>query len=116
MIVNPFFSPVVRIQSERGHRVITRGPYRWLRHPGYLAMLIAIPASAIGIGSLIALVPAAGFCLVILRRARREDQILTDNLPGYSEYMLRVRGSLLPRLRCGRKLHGTSKVLAQRVR
>ena len=48
MIVNPFFSPALRIQAERGHSVITRGPYRFLRHPGYLAMLIAIPASALG--------------------------------------------------------------------
>ncbi len=39
MVVNPFFSPVIRIQAERGHCVITRGPYRWLRHPGYIAVV-----------------------------------------------------------------------------
>jgi protein-S-isoprenylcysteine O-methyltransferase Ste14 len=49
MAVNPFFSPVVRIQSERGHHVVTKGPYRFVRHPGYLAMLIAMPTSAIAI-------------------------------------------------------------------
>jgi excisionase family DNA binding protein len=52
MIVNPFFSPVVRIQTERGHQVIAKGPYRLVRHPGYLAMLISVPSSALAIGSL----------------------------------------------------------------
>ena len=50
MIVNPFFSPVVRLQTERGHHVIAHGPYRFVRHPGYLAMLIALPTSALAIG------------------------------------------------------------------
>lgn len=96
MRVNPFFSPVIRIQAERGHCVITCGPYRWLRHPGYLGMLIAIPAGAIAIGSWLALIPAAGFCLVIVRRARMEDGFLKQHLPGYIDYTERVRGGLLP--------------------
>lgn len=98
MIVNPFFSPVTRIQTERGHHVITHGPYRWLRHPGYLAMTVAIPASALAIGSWLALIPAAGFCAVIVRRARVEDDFLKRNLPGYIDYTQRVRGGLLPRV------------------
>ena len=98
MIVNPFFSPALRIQAERGHSVITRGPYRFLRHPGYLAMLIAIPAAALAIGSWLALIPAAGFGLVIVRRARKEDEFLKQNLSGYIDYMERVRGGLFPRL------------------
>jgi protein-S-isoprenylcysteine O-methyltransferase Ste14 len=97
MTVNPFLSPVVRIQAERGHYVISRGPYRWLRHPSYLAMLIAIPASALAIGSWLALIPAAGFCAVIMRRARMEDDFLKRNLPGYREYIQRVPASLLSR-------------------
>jgi protein-S-isoprenylcysteine O-methyltransferase Ste14 len=96
MIVNPFFSPVIRIQAEREHHVITCGPYRWLRHPGYLGMILAIPASALAIGSWLALVPAAAFYLVIVRRARREEEFLTEKLPGYSEYRQRVRGRLWP--------------------
>ncbi len=98
MIVNPFFSPLTRIQAERGHHVITQGPYRFFRHPGYLAMLMAIPASAIAIGSWLALIPAAGFCVVVVRRARREDEFLKRNLLGYIDYMQRVRGGLFPRL------------------
>jgi protein-S-isoprenylcysteine O-methyltransferase Ste14 len=96
MIVNPFFSPVMRVQAERGHHVITQGPYRFLRHPGYLAMMIAIPASSFAIGSWLALIPAAGFDLIILRRAQREDEFLPEELPGYREYRHRVRGGLLP--------------------
>lgn len=97
MIVNPFFSPVIRIQAARGHHVIMRGPYRSLRHPGYLAMLIAIPASAIAIGSWLALIPAAGFCAVIVRRAGREDEFLKRNLPDFIDYTKHVRGGLFPR-------------------
>jgi protein-S-isoprenylcysteine O-methyltransferase Ste14 len=98
MIVNPFFSPALRIQAERGHSVITRGAYRFLRHPGYLAMLIALPASAVAIGSWLALIPAVGFGLVIVRRAREEDEFLKRNLSGYIDYTERVRGGLFPRL------------------
>lgn len=96
MIVNPFFSPEIRLQPERGHRLVACGPYRLLRHPGYLAMLVAAPATALAIGSWLALLPAAAFCLVIVKRVGTEQEFLERNLPGYSEYMTRVRGRLLP--------------------
>lgn len=92
MIVNPFFSPVVRIQTERGHRLILTGPYRLMRHPGYFAMSILVPASALAIGSWIALMPAAGFVLLIKHRAHLEDEFLRNNLPGYIAYARRVGG------------------------
>jgi protein-S-isoprenylcysteine O-methyltransferase Ste14 len=105
MAVNPFFSPVVRIQSERGHHLVTRGPYRFVRHPGYLAMLIAMPASALAIGSWLALIPALAFTGVIVHRAIQEDHFLRAHLAGYAEYGDRVRYKLVPyacieRLRC----------------
>ena len=62
MTANPFFSPVVRIQHEHGHRLIDSGPYRFVRHPGYLAMCIAAPASAAAIGSWAGLFPATQTC------------------------------------------------------
>ena len=96
MTVNPFFSPVVRIQSERGHHIITRGPYRFIRHPGYLAMLIALPASALAIGSWLALIPGLTFSGVIARRAAIEDSFLKLNLQGYASYALCVRSRLVP--------------------
>jgi len=95
-VANPFFSSAVRLQSERGHHLITHGPYRWLRHPGYLGMNVAILASPLAIGSWLALIPAVAFCLAIVRRAGREDQFLKDNLLGYPEYVQRVRGRLFP--------------------
>jgi len=90
MSVNPFFSPVVRIQTERGHYIIAKGPYRLMRHPGYLAMLISVPSSALAIGSWPALIPACGFVFAILRRIRFEDKFLRNNLPGYIDYASRV--------------------------
>jgi protein-S-isoprenylcysteine O-methyltransferase Ste14 len=106
MVVNPFFSPEIRLQSERGHQLITRGPYRFLRHPGYLAMLISVPASGLAIGSLMALAPAAAFCLVILKRVRAEEEFLQKNLAGYCEYMRRVRGRLFPWIAVRHRPHG----------
>jgi protein-S-isoprenylcysteine O-methyltransferase Ste14 len=92
MIANPFFSPVVRIQTERGHHLIAKGPYRLMRHPGYFAMCIAVPTSALSIGSWLALMPAAGFVLLIKHRAHLEDEFLRNNLPGYIAYARRVGG------------------------
>lgn len=98
MIRNPFFSPVLRIQSEHGHCLVESGPYRFVRHPGYLAMSISIPASAVAIGSWLALIPAGVFVAIILRRARIEDQFLRKHLDGYQQYASRVSGGLIPRL------------------
>jgi protein-S-isoprenylcysteine O-methyltransferase Ste14 len=94
MIVNPFFSPVVRIQTERGHHLIAGGPYRIIRHPGYFAMCIAVPTSALSIGSWLALAPAAGFVAFIVRRARLEDEFLARNLHGYKKYASLVPSGL----------------------
>jgi protein-S-isoprenylcysteine O-methyltransferase Ste14 len=98
MSVNSFYSPVIHVQAEREHRVVTRGPYRILRHPAYFANIIAIPASALAIGSWIALIPAALFCAITVWRAGREDAFLKRNLPGYKDYMERVPGGVFPRL------------------
>jgi len=96
MAVNPFFSPVVRIQSERGHRPITHGPYRFVRHPGYLGMLVAMPASSLALGSLFALLPALTFSGIIIHRATLEDRFLRANLQGYADYARAVSYRLLP--------------------
>src|SRR5262245_12707919 len=96
MAANRFFSPVVRVQSERGHRVIDGGPYARMRHPGYLGMAIFAPMAALAIGSWWALVPARHYTTLILRRAAVEDRFLHDHLPGYPEYAARVRFRILP--------------------
>ena len=103
MIVNPFFSPVVRLQPECGHRVIAAGPYRFMRHPGYFAMVISVPSSALAIGSWLALIPACGFVFVILRRACVEDKFLRVNLPGYIDYANHVPRGPIPRKQAHRE-------------
>lgn len=99
MIANPFFSPVVRLQIEKGHHVIESGPYKYMRHPGYLAMSISLPASALAIGSWLAVFPAVAFVVAIVSRTRVEDHFLTDCLDGYMAYAARVKGGLFPRVR-----------------
>jgi len=105
MIVNRFFSPVVRIQTERGHHVIAKGPYRLMRHPGYLAMLISVPSSALAIGSWLALVPACGFVFAILQRICFEDRFLRSSLPGYTDYACRVPWGPVVRWERRRRTH-----------
>jgi protein-S-isoprenylcysteine O-methyltransferase Ste14 len=96
MAANRFFSPVVRVQSERGHRVIDVGPYARMRHPGYLGMAVFAPMAALALGSWWALVPAGLYTTLILRRAAVEDRFLHGHLPGYAEYAARVRFRILP--------------------
>jgi protein-S-isoprenylcysteine O-methyltransferase Ste14 len=96
MIANPFFSPVLRVQTERRHHLIAHGPYHFLRHPGYLAMSISVPAAALAIGSWLALVPAVAFVLLIQRRTQLEDEFLRKNLSGYADYARRVPVRLIP--------------------
>lgn len=96
VVVNPFFSPVVRIQSERGHRLITAGPYRFVRHPGYLAALCIMPCAAATLGSWWSILPLAGPFYLLLRRAALEDAFLHQHLEGYRDYAARVRWRLLP--------------------
>jgi protein-S-isoprenylcysteine O-methyltransferase Ste14 len=95
MHVNPFFSSVVRIQTERGHTLVTSGPYRWVRHPGYAATLVLCPASGMALGSWAAVVVLLPILPFILYRAVTEDAFLMKNLPGYPEYAARVRHRLL---------------------
>ena len=96
MIVNPYFSPALRIQTDRGHSVISCGPYRAVRHPGYVAMFVAVPASALAIGSWLALIPAVAFGAVIVRRTALEDRYLRQELSGYLSYAKSVRYRLVP--------------------
>ena len=91
MVVNPFFSTVIRIQEDRGHHVITRGPYQWVRHPGYLGMVIAIPAIPFALGSWWAVAPGLIYAATIMRRVAVEDRYLRQHLFGYAEYAHQVR-------------------------
>lgn len=96
--VNRFYSPVVRIQTDRGHELVMSGPYAWIRHPGYAGSLLAIVASGPALGSWWAMLPACAIITLLLRRARVEDRFLHDHLDGYSAYARRVRYRLVPGL------------------
>ena len=93
---NRFFSVAVRVQSDRGHQVVSGGPYRIIRHPGYLGMIVAAPASVLALGSWWALVPALSYSSLIARRVGLEDRYLREHLEGYTDYADRVRFRLIP--------------------
>ncbi len=94
--VNRFFSPVVRIQEERGHHLITAGPYRFIRHPGYLGAAGATIGASLALGSWLTLVPGAAMVLLLLRRTAMEDRFLKVELEGYADYAERVRFRWVP--------------------
>lgn len=95
-LANKFFSSVVRIQSERGHRVVDTGPYRTIRHPGYAAMLPVAQFSALALGSWLAFLAAFAYSALVLKRVRFEDRFLHQHLSGYTAYADRVRYRLIP--------------------
>jgi protein-S-isoprenylcysteine O-methyltransferase Ste14 len=97
MRVNRFFSSVIRIQSDRGHVLITGGPYAFVRHPGYLAGVVIISASGMALDSWLATALLVGLSFPFLMyRAVTEDRILMAQLPGYSGYAARVRWRIIP--------------------
>ena len=96
MASNAFFSQIVRIQSDRGHTVATNGPYRYVRHPGYVGLVLFELAISTLLASWWAIF-AGGLCasLIILRTAL-EDRTLQAELAGYADYARQVRYRLLP--------------------
>jgi len=93
---NTFFSAVVRIQKDRGHVVVTGGPYRFVRHPGYAGMSAFTLATPLILGSWWALVPAAFTTAVTVLRTVLEDRTLHAELERYAAYAGRVRYKLVP--------------------
>lgn len=98
MLSNPFLSTTVRIQDERGHYVATSGPYQIVRHPMYVAVILMWVSTALILGSLWALVPAALIAVIFVVRTVLEDRLLQAELPGYSDYARHVRQRLIPGL------------------
>jgi len=96
MWANRFFSKVVYIQKERGHAVATEGPYRFIRHPGYTAIILFMLAMPVSLGSVWGLLPAGIEAVLIIVRTVFEDRFLHDELEGYPAYAQRVRYRLLP--------------------
>ncbi|NJD59700.1 MAG: isoprenylcysteine carboxyl methyltransferase [Anaerolineales bacterium] len=96
LVENRFFSSVVRIQVERGHVVCDTGPYRIVRHPGYLGNILPLAGIVLALSSLWTIIPALAALIIALIRTSLEDRTLQAELPGYSEYAQQVRYRLFP--------------------
>jgi len=96
--VNRFFSSVVRIQTDRGQTVCKEGPYRFVRHPGYVGGMLFGMATPLVLASFWALIPAAVGAMLVILRTYLEDRTLQKELPGYLEYTNQVRYRLLPKI------------------
>jgi len=95
---NTYLAPVVKIQSERGHKLVDTGPYRYVRHPMYSGALVYHLGMPLLLGSWwgLALTP-----LLIAGggwRAVKEERTLAEKLPGYADYVRRVPWRLIPRI------------------
>ena len=96
MVSNEFFSGVVRIQMERGHKVASAGPYQYVRHPGYVGITLLTLGTPLMLGSAWAFIPAGATVLLTVFRTALEDATLQRELDGYADYAARVRYRLLP--------------------
>lgn len=96
MWTNTFFSSVVRLQSDRGQKVVQQGPYRIVRHPGYVAGILMAISISLVLGSLWGLIPAGVVFVLLVIRTYLEDTTLQRELPGYSDYARNVRYRLIP--------------------
>ncbi len=96
MLVNRYFSRVVRIQDDRGHQVVSSGPYSMVRHPGYAGFIPAFLGLGLALGSVWGLALMALSGAMLIARTALEDRTLRAELPGYADYAKRVRYRLLP--------------------
>lgn len=96
MASNRFFSSFVRIQTERGHSVQTGGPYRYVRHPGYVGGILMFTGTPFALASLWAFIPAGLLLALYILRTGLEDRTLQAELEGYVNYCKQVRYRLLP--------------------
>jgi protein-S-isoprenylcysteine O-methyltransferase Ste14 len=96
ILSNAYLGRMVRIQEDRGHQVVTGGPYRYVRHPMYVGIILLFPCMTLFLGSWWALVPASLIAMLMVVRTALEDRTLRAELPGYAEYAQRVRYRLLP--------------------
>jgi protein-S-isoprenylcysteine O-methyltransferase Ste14 len=96
MSVNTYLSTIVRVQTERGHHVVTAGPYRYVRHPMYVGTILFGLCIPLFLGSWYALLPGALMGIGYVIRTALEDRTLQAELPGYADYAAQVRYRLLP--------------------
>lgn len=93
---NSYLSPAVRIQRERGHRVVSTGPYRYVRHPLYSGFVLFVLGTALFLGSWYGTLLSIFLSALVAWRAVQEERTLRTALEGYEAYMSRVRFRLIP--------------------
>lgn len=93
---NNYFSSVVRIQTDRGQTVCKDGPYRYVRHPGYVGGFLFTITIGLMLGSWWASIPQVFAALMLIWRTAREDRTLQAELPGYKEFAQETKYRLLP--------------------
>jgi protein-S-isoprenylcysteine O-methyltransferase Ste14 len=95
---NSFAIPVVKLQTERGHRVVSTGPYAWVRHPMYTGTILFFVGAPMLLGSWWGVAMAPLFAMLFAIRSGIEERALIAGLPEYADYAARVRYRLLPGL------------------
>ena len=95
---NSFAAPVVKLQTERGHRVVSSGPYAFVRHPMYSGAILFMVGAALLLGSWWGVVLSPLFAVLFGIRSGIEERALLAGLPGYADYAARVRYRLVPGL------------------
>jgi protein-S-isoprenylcysteine O-methyltransferase Ste14 len=93
---NPYLSPAIRIQEERGQNVISTGPYHYIRHPYYAASILFFLGTTLMLGSWYGLILASLLTGLVVRRAFMEERTLQKELEGYDEYMKHVNHRFIP--------------------
>ena len=96
MVSNKFFSTMVRIQKERGHTLVAEGPYKYVRHPGYLGYILMVIATPVALGSIYALLMSFLVMIIFIIRTAMEDKTLLNELEGYREYSQKIKYKLIP--------------------
>lgn len=93
---NSFAAPVVKVQAERHHHVVSTGPYAFVRHPMYAGVMLYFIGTPLLIGSWWGLAMMPVFFLAFAIRSRIEERTLMTGLPGYADYARGVRYRMLP--------------------
>ncbi len=98
MKTNVYFSSAIRLQPDRNQQVITTGPYRVIRHPGYSFASLGFIGQSLMLGSWLGFIPTVVMMIDFAYRSFLEEKILVDGLPGYKAYMARVKSRWVPGL------------------
>jgi len=93
---NSFAAPVVKIQQDRGHAIVTTGPYRYVRHPMYAGAIFFMLGTPLLLGSWYGVGLAFVFIIGLALRAVMEERTLAAQFATYAEYAARVRYRLIP--------------------